>query len=186
MYVSYVIRPTSNACHVRSKRCDLTTHANLDRLEIESFTVLLPVENMDTPNISRRALKPSEDKGDRLQCRREQEKARCVAETAEERQERLAKRREGDRARRSTEADNKSREWEKVRHLGETDKQKQERLKNRSRHSTQTANYEIDARLQLMRTRQSEWLAAETTTDRDARLQQMSTCQCEDWQLRLP
>jgi len=49
--------------------------------------------------------------------------------------------------------------------VAETDKQKQERLKkrrerDRSRRSTQTAN-ERDTRLHLMRTRQSEWLAAE-------------------------
>jgi len=89
---------------------------------------------MDTPTPSRRALKLSEDKEDRLQRRREREKARRVAETAEERQERLAKRRERDRARCSIEADNKSR----------------------------TAN-ERDARLQQMRARQCERLAAETT-----------------------
>ena len=75
--------------------------------------------------------------------------------------------------------------------MAKTDKQKQERLKkrrerDRSRHSTQTANYEIDARLQLMRTCQSERLVAKTTANRDARLQQMSARQCEDWQLRLP
>ena len=72
--------------------------------------VLLHVENMDTPNTSRRALKPSEDKEDRLQHRREQEEAGRVAETAKERQERLAKWREGDKARHSTKPDNKSRE----------------------------------------------------------------------------
>ena len=49
---------------------------------------------MDTANTYRRALKPSEDKEDRLQRRREREKARRAAETAEERQERLAKQRE--------------------------------------------------------------------------------------------
>ena len=58
--------------------------------------------------------------------------------------------------------------------MAEIDEQKQERWKkrrerDRSRHSTQTAN-ERDARLQLMRTRQSEPLVAETTADRDARL----------------
>ena len=44
--------------------------------------------------------------------------------------------------------------------------------------SEQTPN-ERDARLHLMRTRQSEWLAAETTADRDARLQQISALQQE-------
>jgi len=84
---------------------------------------------MDTSNTSRSSLKPSEDKEDRLQRRREHEKARRVAETAEERQERLAKRRERDRARHSTEANNKRRERERAQHVAETDKQKQERLK---------------------------------------------------------
>ena len=64
---------------------------------------------MDTPTPSRRALKPLEDKEDRLQRRREWEKARRAAKTAEERQERLANQRERDRARCSIEADNKSR-----------------------------------------------------------------------------
>ena len=106
--------------------------------------ILLLVVNMDTSTTSRRALKPSEDKEDRLQRRRERVKARRAAETAEESQERLAKRRERDRARRSTQANNKRRERERVQRVAETDKQKQERLKkrrerDRSRRSTQTA-----------------------------------------------
>ena len=38
---------------------------------------------------------------------------------------------------------------------------------------------EMPCRIQLMRTRQSENLAVETTADRDVRLQQMSARQCE-------
>ena len=88
---------------------DLTTPAILDTFKFRVFSFVLVV-NMDTLSTSRRSLKPSEDKEDRLRRRREREKARRAAETAEERQERLAKRRERDRARRSTEANNKRRE----------------------------------------------------------------------------
>ena len=51
----------------------------------------------------------------------------------------------------------------------ETDEQKQERLeeRNKGRHSTQTANG----------TCQREYLAAETTADKDTRFQQMSVLQ---------
>ena len=88
MYCTLYVQCTRMHATCGQKACDLTC-ANL---------VLLPVENMDIPNTSRWALKPSEDKEDRLQHRREQEKPRRVAETAKERQERLVKRRERDRA----------------------------------------------------------------------------------------
>ena len=62
----------------------------MNALKLARVEQAITVENIDTPNISRRALKPSEDKKDRLQHRRKWEKARCAAETAKERQERLA------------------------------------------------------------------------------------------------
>ena len=52
------------------------------------------VVNMYILNISRRALKPSQNKGNMLLRTRERERAQCAAETAEQRQERLKKRRE--------------------------------------------------------------------------------------------
>ena len=156
----------SNACvHVRRVRAKGVWSNNMCKPEsfcLEFRVIPLLVVNMDTPTTSRRALKLSEDKEDRLWCRRD------VAETAKERQ---AKRRKRDRARRSTQADNKRREQERAWSVAETDEQKQERLRKRSEsdrsiRSTQTAN-ERDTRLHLMGTRQSERLAAETTTDRD-------------------
>ena len=58
----------------------------------------------------------------------------------------------------------------------ETDEQKQERLtkwrRDRSRRSAQTAKWE-------MRTCQCKCLTAETTANKDTRLQQISNRQCE-------
>ena len=131
MYVSYVqCMRTRAACG--QKACDLTTRLILDTSFCFKFRVFsLLVVNMDTSSTSRRSLKPSEDKEDRLRRRREREKAQHAAETAEERQERLAKRKERDRARRSAEANNKRRERERAQRVAETDKRKQERLRKR-------------------------------------------------------
>ena len=131
MYVSYVVRPRTRAA-CGQKACDLTTRAILDTSFCFKFRVFsLLVVNMDTLSTSRRSLKPSENKEERLRRRREREKAQHAAEIAEERQERLAKRRERDRARRSAEANNKRRERERAQRVAETDKQKQERLRKR-------------------------------------------------------
>ena len=140
--------PCVHACHVWAKGVWSNNMCKPESFCLEFRVIWLLVVNMDTPTTSRRALKSSEDKEDRLQCRRD------AAETAEERQ---VKRRERDGARRSTQADNKRRERERARSVAETDEQKQERLRKRresngSIHSTQTAN-ERDAKLHLM----GEW-----------------------------
>ena len=109
IYRTSYVQCTRTRAACGQKACDLTTPAILDTFKFRVFSFILVV-NMDTLSTSRRSLKPSEDKEDRLRRRREREKARRAAETAEERQERLAKRRERDRARRSTEANNKRRE----------------------------------------------------------------------------
>ena len=76
MYVSYVVRPRTRAA-CGQKACDLTTRAILDTSFCFKFRVFsLLVMNMDTSSTSRRSLKPSEDKKDRLRRRREREKAR--------------------------------------------------------------------------------------------------------------
>ena len=130
MYRTSYVQCTRTRAACGQKACDLlTTRAILDTFNFRVFSLL--VVNMDTSSNSRRSLKPSEDREDRLRRRRERVKARRAAETAEERQERLAKRRERDRARRSTEANNKRRERERAQRVAETDKQKQERLKKR-------------------------------------------------------
>ena len=130
MYRTSYVQCTRTRAACGQKACDLlTTRAILDTFKFRVFSLL--VVNMDTSSTSRRSLKPSEDREDRLRRRRERIKARRAAETAEERQERLAKRRERDRARRSTEANNKRRERERAQRVAETDKQKQERLKKR-------------------------------------------------------
>ena len=132
MYRTSYVQCTRTCAACGQKACDLTTRAILDTSFCFKFRVFsLLVVNMDTSSTSRRPLKPSEDKEDRLRRRREREKARHAAETAKERQERLAKRRERDRARRSTEANNKRRERERAQRVAETDKQKQERLRKR-------------------------------------------------------
>ena len=129
-YRTSYVQCTRTRAACGQKACDLlTTRAILDTFKFRAFSLL--VVNMDTSSTSRRSLKPSEDREDRLRRRRERVKARRAAETAEERQERLAKRRERDRARRSTEANNKRRERERAQRVAETDKKKQERLKKR-------------------------------------------------------
>ena len=93
MYRTSYVQCTRTRAACGQKACDLlTTRAILDTFNFRVFSLL--VVNMDISSTSRRSLKPSEDKEDRLRCRREREKARRAAETAEERQERLAKRRE--------------------------------------------------------------------------------------------
>jgi len=47
----------------------------MNALKLARVEQAITVENIDTPNISRRALKLSEDKKDRLQHRRKREKA---------------------------------------------------------------------------------------------------------------
>ena len=80
---SYVLcTRTRAACG--QKACDLTTRAKLDTFYLLFRVISLLVVNVDTPTTSRRALKPSEDKENRLRRRRELEKARRAAETAEE------------------------------------------------------------------------------------------------------
>ena len=71
-----VVRPRTRAA-CGQKACDLTTRAILDTSFCFKFRVFsLLVVNMDTSSTSRRSLKPSEDKKDRLRRRREREKAR--------------------------------------------------------------------------------------------------------------
>ena len=104
VYVSYVVHPhicatcrqyDNNTC---PPWCFYSSKSPSELLKFcsEFRVVLLLVVNMGAPNTSRRALKPLQDKENRLLCRRERQKAWHVAETAKQRQENKVK---GDRAR---------------------------------------------------------------------------------------
>ena len=92
IHVSYVILPVHvYVCHIWTV-CAWSNNTCAPRRFYNFRVVLLLVVNMDIPN-TRSALKTSQDKEDRQLHRKEQEKARRVAETAVHRQERSTKRR---------------------------------------------------------------------------------------------
>ena len=106
-------------------------------------------------NSSARVPESSRNREDRLQRRRERERARRASETAEQREERLRVRRARDRARRASQT------------AEERDARLRQIRDNRRQSLATESEEERAVRLQRMRDR----LAAETGSEREARLQ---------------
>ena len=157
IYVSYVvphILNVSNLTHVTSIKNTYSADATCSRMECKR-------------NSSARVPESSGNREDRLQRRRERERACRASETTEQREEWLRVQRARDRARRAAQTAE-----ERAARLQQMSANQRYRLASETEE-------ERAARLQWMSANQRHRLASETEEERAARLQQMSANQCK-------
>ena len=155
IYVSYVVPHILNLSNLTYVTSINTYSADAMCFTMESYS-----------NSLARVPESSENREDRLQRRRERERARRASETVEQREERLRVRRARDRARRAAQT------------AEERDARLRQIRDNRRQSLATESEEKRAARLQQMSANQRHRLASETEEERATRLRQMSANQC--------